>query len=139
MPIFVYLRFHFPSCVCVGGSKEHEVLIDNVDNLCSTLVDIDELMPKFVTKRMITMEMAAIIRKAGTPREKVQKLLEYITGPVEAGKVKVFYNLLDIMEEHGLEATQELAEEMRNQLNVKVNFTQLYCILIIIDGRYVRV
>ena len=124
MPIFVYLRFWFPSYVCVGGNKEHEALIDNFDSICSTLVDIDELMPKFITKRMITMEMAASIHKAGMPKEKVQKLLEYITGPVEAGKFKVFYNLLDTMEEHGLEATQQLAEEMRNQLNTKVSFTQ---------------
>ena len=97
------------------ASKECEVFRKNYPTLISTLTDIDNLLPHFVGKNIIGFQEDVSTNKA--PTEKIKRLLQHISGPLEGGNHKGFYTLLDIMESKGIQATKDLAENMKKQLN----------------------
>ena len=61
-------------------SKERDVFIDNYSKLTSTVMDIDSLLPHFVTAKIINVEDMAVIQAPVRNSEKVQKLLNFIAG-----------------------------------------------------------
>jgi len=73
------------------------------------MVDIDNLLPHFVQENIIKVDDLEEIQSKPKTAVKVEKLLQYISGPLQAGSVKSFYTMLSIMEEHGTQATRELA------------------------------
>lgn len=108
--------------LCIGISsinKEHEMLIKYYERLCSTVTDVNKIALHCVTKKIISphdhVELCGITNQS----KQVTMLLHHITGPVEAGNPQVFYDLLDIMEQHGLQATQQLATEIKCSLNIE--------------------
>ena len=93
---------------------EKQIFRDHYSKLCNTMVDIDNLLPHFVQENIIQVDDLEEIKAKPRTTDKVEKLLQYISGPLQAGNVKSFYTMLSIMEEHGTQATRELASTMRN-------------------------
>ena len=107
--------------ICVAVSKmadteptEKQIFRDHYSKLCNTMVDIDNLLPHFVQENIIQVDDLEEIKAKPRTTDKVEKLLQYISGPLQAGNVKSYHTLLSIMEEHGTQATRELASTMRN-------------------------
>ena len=96
---------------------EETVFTNHYAKLCSTLTDVDSLLPHFVEKRIINTDTLEEIITSNTTRKKVQRLLLHIKGPLECGNTEAFYNMLTIMEEHGHQTTQQLANQMRKSIN----------------------
>lgn len=89
-----------------------DVFTNHYSDLCSTLTDIDNLLPFFVGKKIITITNQTEIKREIATLNKVTKLLPHISGPLEAGDSKGFQIMLTIMKKHGLQPTKDLAEKM---------------------------
>ena len=100
-------------------NKEHEVLIKYYEKLCSIITDVNKIAPHCVTKKIISPHDHVELYGITDRSKQVMMLLYHITGPVEAGSPQVFYDLLDIMELYGLQATKQLAIEIKCSLNVE--------------------
>ena len=96
---------------------EYQQFIGHYSKLCDTLTDVNNLLPYFVQEKIISVsdhqEIIAIVPLKG----KVQKLMEYIAGPLQHGDVEGFLIMLDIMENHGNKATQQLAEQIKREIS----------------------
>jgi len=82
----------------------------------STMTDIDNLLKYFVTENLINFEDQRVIIADPRTSEKARLLLEHISGPLQAGNIKPFRMMLDIMEKHGNQATKELAISVKMYL-----------------------
>ena len=98
--------------------SEGEVFTSYYPQLCNTLTDVDDLLPHFVQHGVISTndleEISATV--PSTKKQKVQKLMIHISGPLKAGNTEVFYTMLRIMEEYGHQATNQLAGQIRRSL-----------------------
>ena len=101
--------------------KEKEIFRDHYSKLCNTVVDIDNLLPHFVQENIIQVDDLDEIKAKPRTTDKVVKLLQYISGPLQAGCVKTFHIMLTIMEEHGTQATRELASTMSSLVSAMEN------------------
>ena len=99
-------------------ANELKVFTNHYAKLCDTLTDIDNLLPHFVEKEVITTNDLEEINTTipSTKKHKVQKLMTHISGPLTAGNTEVFYTMLRIMEDYGHQATQQLADQIRRSL-----------------------
>ena len=98
-----------------------KVFTKHYPDLCNTLTDIDKLLPHFVAENIIDHNDVQEIKALVTTRAKVQKLLTHIAGPLSAGNTKGFNVMLRIMEKYGLDATKQLAGQIRKSLVNKEN------------------
>ena len=109
---------------CSQAMDDHsplKVFTKHYSKLCDTLTDIDKLLPHFVAENIIDDNDLQRINALVTTSEKVQKLLTHIAGPLRAGSTKGFNVMLRIMEEYGLDATKQLAGQIRKSLVNKEN------------------
>ena len=97
--------------------KEYDVFTENYAKFCSTLTDIENLLQYFVQEKIIKPEDQDDIKISAKTQDKVKKLLKHIAGPLEAGDSKGFYTMLNIMENHGVQATKYLAESLQTELS----------------------
>ena len=96
--------------------KEKDVFTKHYASLCSTLTDINTLLPHFVSENIISIsDHEKISAPNVTNSEKVVKLLSHISGPLEVGDVKGFHKMLDIMKERGSQGTKDLAVNMSSE------------------------
>ena len=93
----------FPElCLSDVGDQQQLPQLDNLVafyvKICKTL-PIDDLLPEFVTQRIITIdEKTRIVAFGKTESERTQYLLDhYIARPLLAGDTSFFYKLLDVM------------------------------------------
>ena len=98
--------------------KEHKVFTENYARICSTLTDIDDLLPYFVQEKIIKPEDQVDINTSAKTKEKVNKLLKHISGPLQAGDSKGFYTMLDIMKNYGSQATIDLSKALKTTLSI---------------------
>jgi len=96
--------------------KEKEIFIEHYSLICNTMLDIDNLLPHFLTNQIIPVDDFTEIMVKPRKTDKVDKLLQYIYGSLQAGYVKNFYTMLSIMERHGIQATRKLASRLRLSL-----------------------
>ena len=108
-------------------TSEANVFNKHYAKLCSTLTDIDELLPHFVAEKIISINVMDEINDYGSSRRKVQKLISHISGPLTAGNTKGFYIMLGIMEEHGHDATQQLASQIKDSLTITDDKRSNHC------------
>ena len=97
---------------------ENDILTTHYFKLCSTLSDIDDLLPHFVANKIIHINDVQQIKANVLPTDKVANLMKHISRPLDAGNTEVFYTMLRIMQEYGHQATQHLADQMRKSLPV---------------------
>jgi len=102
--------------MAIPQSKEKEVFTVNYAKFCSTLTDIENLLKYFVEEKVINVEDLREINSKIKVSEKVSKLLQHISGPMEGGNSKGLYTLLHIMERHGTQATKDLANRLLDTL-----------------------
>ena len=96
-------------------SYEHDAFIEHYAKLCA-ITDVDNLLPYFVQRKIITFDDQEEISGLRMQKQKARKLLTYISGPLEAGNIKVFNIMLKILEECGNLNTQTLAEIIKKNL-----------------------
>ena len=100
-------------------STEEQVLTKYYPRLCSTLTDIENLLPYFVEEDVIKFGDLEEINAIVPSTKKVQKLMVHISGPLRAGNTEVLNIMLRILEQHGHHATQQLAYQIRTSLSVR--------------------
>lgn len=105
------------------GSKEEKIFKNHYSKLCSTMVDVVNLLPYFIQEEIIPLDDQEEIKAKPRTKDKVEKLLQYISGPLQAGDVHSFHIMLSIMEEHGTQATRKLASTMKSLVNADVKET----------------
>ena len=71
-------------------------------------------IPEFVTSKIVTLDDAEGIRNDSCNNAK-SKMLNYISGPLQAGKAAPFYHMLSIMQTKEA-AAKELADEILAEL-----------------------
>ena len=94
--------------------KAKEVLAKYFADLTDTLGTTD-LLPYFVSKRIITIYDEESISTASTNREKARKLLRIIANQLEAGYTKSLEDLLEIMKTKGTKAIIDLAVKIESE------------------------
>ena len=97
--------------------SEEEVFTTHYSQLCNTLTDVDNLLPHFVQHGVISTNDLEEISTIVPSTKKVQKLLMHISGPLKAGNTEMFYTMLRVMEEYGLQATNQLADQIKQSLS----------------------
>ena len=97
----------------------HALFTKEYARLCDTMQDIDSLLQYFVTKSIISIEDSKEIHSIPTNSNKVKHLLHKIEGPLKSGDTYGFYNMLVIMDEHGVQATKSLATEIKRSLGIQ--------------------
>jgi len=103
------------------GSQEYNIFMQHYAMLCSTLTDINNLLPHFVTENIISLKD---IDDNDWTSKKIKRLLMYIEGPLRTGNTHGFYTMLGVMEHYGTWATQELATKMRGLLPEHYKITE---------------
>ena len=88
--------------------------------------DIDNLLKYFVENEIINIEDSEKIRNISVTSNKVEIILLKIQGPLESGDPQEFYKMLRIMEEHGVQATKDLAVDLKKSLGIQSKFVVLY-------------
>ena len=95
---------------------EKEIFTKHYASLCSTLTDINELLPFFVQEDIISFHTQEEISTIVTTQEKVQKLLSHISGPLTAGDATGFQKMLTVMKDHGIQDTKDLAIQINSEI-----------------------
>ena len=103
----------------IGTNREKDILIKHYSDIHNIVRDSKEIAPYCVSEKIITPQDDRDIHNTEDPSKQVNILLHRIIGPVQAGNPQGFYRLLDIMEQHGLKPTQQLATEIKQSLNIE--------------------
>ena len=93
-------------------SNEKEIFTKCYASLCKTLTDVNNLLPYFVEKGIITFNDVEEINASKIKSERIEKLLSHISGPLESGDAKGFHTMLTILKENGNQSTKDLARRM---------------------------
>ena len=97
--------------------NEREIFTSHYASLCNTLTDVNNLLPHFVERDIISTSDEEEINAIVTTAKKVKKLLSHISGPLTAGDPKGFHMMLTIMEEYGNQSTKDLAVKIMTSSN----------------------
>ena len=119
--VYAYINLGNPK-----NDKEKFIINQYYGQLCKGVTDVANWSPYCVAKGLISSDFSLKLQSIKSFSEQAEMLLQCITGPVEAGNVKVLYVLLDIMEQHGVSATKQLATEIKDRLNAKVSLLHIY-------------
>lgn len=95
-----------------------ENAIEKLASYYSELIDTlgtTDLLPHFVSKRIITIDDEELISSAPTNKEKARKLLRIISSQLEAGYTKSMEDLLEIMKTKGNIAIVDLAAKIESE------------------------
>ena len=110
-----YSRFYF--YIVTAQCKEAVIFKEKYQSLILILsTSISELLPHFVTIKIVSFEDECEIRNIPKKSDQVEKLLQYIAMPLDCGITICFYEMLNIMKEHGNLATQQLAQIIKDVL-----------------------
>ena len=98
--------------------KARDVFYDYYASLTNILgYDAENLLADLITQRVLTTNDKVVIEKTVSPSEKAGRLLNIISGPLEAGNQGSFEKLLQIMA-NGKEATRDLAVEIMQKIGI---------------------
>ena len=112
-----------PSCLHIDVDKcnrETRILVSYYGKMCSSVTDVAKWSPYIVAKELISSDFSLELQSIKSHSKQVQMLLQHIIGPVEGGNVQVFYDFVDVMQQHGVLPTKQLAMEMRNDSKVSL-------------------
>ena len=80
----------FADPVLTSMANEKDIFTKHYASLCSTLTDVNNLLPHFVQGNIISTDDLEEINAITTTRDKVEKLLSHISGPLKVGDAKGF-------------------------------------------------
>ena len=96
-----------------------EIFFDHYADLTSVLgPDAVLLSPYLVRERIINTDDKEVIEKEASPALRSSKILNNISGPLEAGHKEGFEKLLQIMVNKGKDATQTLAKKIMKEAEI---------------------
>ena len=99
--------------------KAREVFYDYYASLTDVLgSDAENLLPQLISQRVLSTNDKVVIEKTVSPSEKAGRLLNIISGPLDAGNQASFEKLLQIMANGDKEATKDLAIEIMKKLGI---------------------
>ena len=99
--------------------KAREVFYDYYASLTNVLgVDAENLLPDLISQRVMTTNDKVVIEKTLSPSEKAGRLLNIISGPLDAGNQASFEKLLQIMANGSKETTRDLAIEIMKKIGI---------------------
>ena len=99
--------------------KARDVFYDYYASLTNILgYDAENLLAELIAQRVLTTNDKVIIEKTVSPSEKAGRLLNIISGPLDAGNQGSFEKLLQIMANGNNEATRDLAIEIMNKIGI---------------------
>lgn len=84
----------------VKVTPEEEAFYEHYDRLTGAL-PIVKLLPKFISKRIITFSEQDKILAGETDFEKTKRFLKHITNHFSTGNTYNFYKFLEVVENHG--------------------------------------
>ena len=79
-------------------SAEYNALMEMTEDLCNAL-PITDLLPKMISKRVISFQDKDEIRSERTDRDKVQLFLSKLAGEMASGENERFYRFTNVMKE----------------------------------------
>lgn len=106
--------------ISVSGAtelRELTILRRNYSSFRNLITDANHLSAYFVDQGIITTSEVEEINSTARNSDRVVILLRYIIQQLEAQITDGFYSMLDIMEVHGLNSTQYLANRISNEVN----------------------
>ena len=95
----------------ISTPKEWKIFKNNYADFCNILKYEDGLLPHLVDKGIISTDDVDEVRSKSVI-QKGSTLLRHISGPLETGRTRGFYGLLEVMREHGKPDTQKFAREI---------------------------
>ena len=103
--------------IAIAQCKEAIIFKEKYQHLILTLsTSIAELIPHFIAIKIITFDDESEIRGILEKSDQVEKLLQNIAMPLKYGITICFYEMLNIMKNHGNLATWELARIIEDAL-----------------------
>ena len=102
------------------------MFVNQYGKFCDTIKDINSLLKYFVEKNIINSEDAEEIDDISVTSDKVRKILQKVEGPLKSDDPEGFCTMLNIMEEHGVQATKKLAIDLKKYLGMQSKLTALY-------------
>ena len=102
-------------------TPEYNALLEMTEDLCNAL-PINDLIPKMISKRVITFQDKENIRTGPTDREKVDIFISILTKELVSRENKRFYNFIKVMKESP--KCDFLVERMERKLG-KISQSQL--------------
>ena len=95
-------------------SSEKEIFRKNYATFCNVLKHEDGLLPYLVEKNIISCDDLDEIKSKNTV-EKGPTLLKHISSALEINHTQEFYELLEVMINHGKMHTQEFARKIKHE------------------------
>ena len=96
-----------------------EVFYNHYANLTNILgYDVENLLPELIAQRVLTINDKVVIEKTASPSEKAGKLLNIISGPLDAGNQASFEKLLQIMANGDNQATRDTAIQIMKEAGI---------------------
>ena len=95
-------------------SSEKDIFRKNYATFCNVLKQEDGLLPYLVEKNIISWDDLDEIKSKNTA-EKGPTLLKHISSALEINHTQGFYELLEIMINHGSMDTQEFAKRIKHE------------------------
>ena len=103
--------------IATAQCKEAIIFKEKYQHLLLILsTSITELIPHFIAVKIITVDDESEIRCIPTKSDQADKVLKNIAMPLECGITICFYEMLNIMKQHGNLATIELAHIIEDAL-----------------------
>ena len=92
---------------------EYKVFQNNFSKFVSRITDADILLPHCVEMGLLHHSHLEFMEKEPTKQRMNKQLLPHISGPLESGYCRGFYDLLAIMETYGNRSTRDFAVEIK--------------------------
>ena len=105
-------------------ANEKDIFTKHYASLCSTLTDVNNLLPYFVQENIISTNDLEEFNAITTTHNKIEKLLLRISGPLTAGDAEGFHALLTIMKNYGDQSTKGLAKRINREVTSVINKTE---------------
>ena len=110
-------EFNFNVLYAIGVSVEYEVFKESSAKLIDVLsVLLNEITSHLISVDVMTFDQDEEVMSPNTSKEKAKKLLQTLEGPIKAGHLKSFTELLRIMESHGNDASKQLSFKIKEVL-----------------------
>ena len=80
--------------------------------------DVENILPELIAQRILTVNDKVIIEKTVSPSEKAGRLLNIISGPLDAGSQASFEKLLQIMVNGDTQGTRDIALQIMKEIGI---------------------
>ena len=100
--------------------RAREVFYSHYASLTNIILGygVENLLPELIAQRVLTVNDKVVIEKTVSPSEKAGRLLNIISGPLDAGNQASFEKLLQIMANGDNEVTRDTAIQIMKEAGI---------------------